>query len=343
MPGSGRVVMTWPSGGHNAGCLCFGPDGFLYIATGDGSGPNPPDGLTTGQDVSDLLGSILRIDVDNAAAGRDYAVPADNPFVGLDGARAEIWAYGLRNPFKISIDRETGDLWIGDVGAGRWEEIDFAPYGGDAPLNFGWPECEGTHEVGSSTSCSFDHDGPVVEIPRPSGGGAITGGYVYRGSEIPDLYGHYVFGELTSRNVYAWDRSTVDSGTGLGVIEILDNYERQFATFGETEDGELLIRQGDKVAAEASLRRAWELAPETGRFAYVLSVALQDAGQVQEASAVLAQAYRRRPADVNLLFALVQALHGAGDLVTARSYAAELAKRLPGDPRVRQLQAALGQ
>src|SRR5690349_17896929 len=107
--GSEQVLLTWPSGGHNAGCLEFGPDGYLYIATGDGSGPNPPDGRTTGQDVSDLLGAILRIDVDHPSGEQSYSVPADNPFVATTGARPEIWGYGLRNPWKFGIDPRTGD------------------------------------------------------------------------------------------------------------------------------------------------------------------------------------------------------------------------------------------
>ncbi len=131
VPGSEQVVITWPGGGHKAGCLEFGVDGYLYIATGDGAGPNPPDVLTTGQDVSDLLGAMLRIDVNGRTGEQAYAVPLDNPFVDLPGARPEIWAYGLRNPFKFGIDRQTGQRlcrrqWLGNVGddpphRARWE------------------------------------------------------------------------------------------------------------------------------------------------------------------------------------------------------------------------------
>ena len=123
IPASEQVIITWPAGGHNGGCVEFGKEGYLYISTGDGSGPNPPDGLTTGQDVSDLLGAVLRIDVDRSEGDRAYAVPADNPFVDLDGARPEIWAYGLRNPWKIGVDPATGNVFAADNGWETWEMV----------------------------------------------------------------------------------------------------------------------------------------------------------------------------------------------------------------------------
>ena len=233
---AGEVILEieQPYGWHNAGTLVFGLDDLLYIASGDGGASV---GQNTAQHDDSLLGKILRIDPRGHAT---YAIPPGNPFAGDSSKAQEILHKGLRNPWKISIDRETGDLWIGDVGAGSWEEIDFATYGGEAPLDFGWPECEGTHEVGSSTPCDFDHQRPVIEIPRPSGGGAITGGHVYRGSALPDLYGKYVFAELVSENVYAWDRTTVDEGTGLGVVETIDVFGL-IVTFGETEEGEIVV------------------------------------------------------------------------------------------------------
>jgi glucose/arabinose dehydrogenase len=122
-PASETVLVRWLAGGHNGGCLKFGPDGFLYITTGDAASPTPPDPLDTGQDISDLLASILRIDVDHADPGMSYAIPADNPFRDLSGARGEVWSFGSGNPWKMSFDRETGDLWVGDVGWEMWELV----------------------------------------------------------------------------------------------------------------------------------------------------------------------------------------------------------------------------
>ncbi len=140
---SETLIIDWLQGGHNGGCLKFGPDGCLYISTGDGGFAFPPDGLNAGQDVSNLLSAILRIDVDLEDEGRLYAIPRDNPFVKLDKARGEIWAYGLRNPWKMSFDRKTGDLWVGDVGWELWELV-YRVRKGD---NFGWSLVEGRQAV----------------------------------------------------------------------------------------------------------------------------------------------------------------------------------------------------
>ncbi len=247
VPGEFVFEIEQPYFNHNGGTLAFGPDDLLYIASGDGG---LSVGQNTAQDDDSLLGKILRIDPRGQPT---YLIPPGNPFAG-DGSKAqEIFHKGLRNPFKISFDRETGDLWIGDVGNGDWEEIDYHAYADAAPKNYGWPHCEGTHEVGSSNPCAFVHDRPVIEIPRPSGGGAITGGYVYRGSALPELYGRYVFAELTSRDLYAWDRTTVDPGTGLGEIEVVSVFG-QLATLGETEAGELILPQF-KVSGTSEIRR----------------------------------------------------------------------------------------
>src|SRR4029079_11329337 len=141
-PASEAVLITWPSGGHNGGSLQFGRDGYLYISTGDGAGPNPPDPLKTGQDVSDLLSSVLRIDVDRPAGGKPCRVPDDNPLVNTAGARPEIWAYGFRNPWRMSFDSTTGALWVGDVGWELWEMIYSVERGG----NYGWRVTEGGRE-----------------------------------------------------------------------------------------------------------------------------------------------------------------------------------------------------
>src|SRR5262249_30434674 len=136
---SEKVILEYPSGGHNGGCLRFGPDGYLYIGTGDGSGI--ADGLETGQDLSDLLGSILRIDVDKTDPGLNYAIPKDNPFVKMKGARPEVYAYGLRQPWKYSFDKKSGDLWAGEVGQDLWEMVYKIEKGG----NYGWSVMEGSH------------------------------------------------------------------------------------------------------------------------------------------------------------------------------------------------------
>lgn len=237
-PGS-EVVITeveQPYANHNAGQIAFGPDGYLYIALGDGGSAGDP--LGNGQNLSTLLGSILRIDVSGLSGPGDYEIPADNPFVGIEGAREEIWAYGLRNPWRVSFDSETGRLWAGDVGQNSWEEIDIIAKG----ANYGWNIMEGRQCYSPATGCN--ESGltlPVIEYDH-SQGCSVTGGYVYRGDQATSLQGYYVYGDYCSGNIWAlaYDGSVVTEN-----ILLVDS-ELSITAFGEDLTGNLYIldRQG---------------------------------------------------------------------------------------------------
>jgi glucose/arabinose dehydrogenase len=203
---TGRLIFfaEQPAANHNGGMLAFGPDGYLYLALGDGGGAN--DRYGNGQRPDTVLGTLLRLDVDGGdpVGGVAYAIPADNPFAAGGGA-AEVWAYGLRNPWRFSFD---GDLlYIGDVGQNRWEEIDVARVA-DAGLNYGWPIMEGTNCFSPSSGC--DPEGlhlPVIEYPHAEGC-SVTGGYVYRGRAIPELNGRYFYSDYCG----GWLRSFLYEG-----------------------------------------------------------------------------------------------------------------------------------
>jgi len=223
------LAVEQPASNHNGGLLLFGPDGYLYIGLGDGGGGNGQNG----QDLGTPLGKILRIDVDRRDPDLPYAIPPDNPFVERAGARPEIWAYGLRNPWRFSFDRETGELWIGDVGSALYEEINFQPanVGG---LNFGWDLMEGT-ACRASDCEGLDLFVPVGGFSREEGC-VITGGYVYRGSEIPALRGTYLYADYCSGDVWGlvpegddW-RKIGPVATGLRIV-----------SFGEDAAGELYL------------------------------------------------------------------------------------------------------
>jgi glucose/arabinose dehydrogenase len=197
---SRRPVLTIDheqEGNHNGGQLQFGPDGYLYIATGDGGGSGDP--YENGQDLRSLLGKILRIDP-RAAGSQSYSIPADNPFVGVAG-KDEIWSYGLRNPWRFSFDRETGDLLIGDVGQSAWEEVNYdpAPRAGRG-VNFGWDCREGRHDFEFDAGCPprTQLTDPILEYPNVSGPAAVTGGYVVRDPSLGELYGRYVYADVYS-------------------------------------------------------------------------------------------------------------------------------------------------
>jgi glucose/arabinose dehydrogenase len=232
-PGSGRVLLAIPDtrSNHNGGQLAFGPDGFLYAGTGDGGGAGDPD--RSAQDRNHLFGKILRIDVDR---GDPYGIPADNPFVAQGNAKPEVWALGLRNPWRFSFDRATGDLWIGDVGQNAIEEVDVIPEARRGGLNFGWSVVEGTRcfrEPGCSVA---GFTPPVFEYTHDDGGCSVTGGYVYRGRDIPALTGRYLFADYCQRPILALRRDgerfvadTVVTGPG------------SIGSFGEDETGEIYV------------------------------------------------------------------------------------------------------
>ena len=214
-------------GNHNGGQLAFGPDGYLYIGTGDGGSSGDPD--ENAQNLGSLLGKILRIAVEpvptfvpagdfhvflpaltHGGLGVNppaYRIPADNPFVGVAGARGEIWAYGLRNPWRFSFDRLTGDLYIGDVGQGDWEEIDFQPQASKGGENYGWDVMEGMHCFGATTCDQSGKILPVFEYDHSGERCSVTGGFVYRGTDYPDYLGTYFLADFCSREVWALTRS----------------------------------------------------------------------------------------------------------------------------------------
>lgn len=238
------ITIPQPFSNHNAGDLNFGPDGNLWIAMGDGgAGCDPGD---VSQDPLELLGKTLRIDVDG---GSPYAIPVDNPFVGPDGIDDEIWSLGLRNPFRFSFDRTTGDLWTSDVGQNSWEEINFAPATSLGGENYGWDCLEGTHDaslpnpVGSSCSttaaCTGPFVDPVHEYDHSGGRCSVIGGYVYRGATYASLLnGYYFFADICSADLHA-----LSPGACPGTF-ILRSYGTPVSspsTFGESNTGELLV------------------------------------------------------------------------------------------------------
>ena len=237
-PESEVIIMEveQPYSNHNAGQLAFGPDGYLYIALGDGGGAGDPEG--NGQNLGTVLGSILRIDVSGLSAPGDYEIPADNPFVGTEGAQEEIWAFGLRNPWRFSFDSETGLLWAADVGQNLWEEIDIIAKG----ANYGWNIMEGSHCYSPSTGCN--QSGltlPIFEYDH-SQGCSVTGGYVYRGDQIPSLQGYYIYGDYCSGNIWA----LAYNGSVVTENILLVDSGLIITSFGEDLAGNLYIldRQG---------------------------------------------------------------------------------------------------
>lgn len=239
--GTELVVLEVPQpfANHNGGSLEFGPDGMLYLGLGDGGSGGDPQG--NGQDPSTLLGSILRIDVRDASAERPYAIPSDNPFAGDAVKRNEIWAYGLRNPWRFSFDRETGTLWAGDVGQNALEEIDVIVAGG----NYGWNIMEGT-QCFRADEC--DEEGlvlPVAEYGRDAGC-SVTGGYVYRGEAIAALRGLYLYADYCSGRVWGLEAEAAAGGEAVQASVLLDGGP-QIASFAENLGGEVYVLAFDGV------------------------------------------------------------------------------------------------
>ena len=215
---------------HNGGGMAFGPDGYLYIGSGDGGSEGDPN--RTAQNLQTLLGKLLRINVDS---GDTNLIPSDNPFVGKVGMQ-EIWEYGLRNPWRFSFDKLTGDLYIGDVGQDAWEEVDFVPGGTAGGLNFGWSYYEGTHPYQDQPPASATFTWPVSEYSHTDGC-AITGGYVYRGTALPEWQGIYFYGDYCKGNVWG----LIQTSQSIWQSKILFTTSAKITTFGVDEAGELYI------------------------------------------------------------------------------------------------------
>ncbi len=248
-PETQRVMLTWLAGGHNGCCLKFGPDGYLYISTGDGTGPNPPDTLRAGQDVSNLLSAILRIDVDHSRNAEPYSIPPDNPFVTLAGARPEIWAYGLRNPWKMSFDRQSGDLWVGDVGWDTWELVYQVERGG----NYGWSIMEGSQPINADSRRGPTPILAPVHQHDHAEARSITGGFVYRGKRIPELVGAYVYGDFVTGKIWALWKG---ENRAVRIVELADT-PYQIIGWCETNDGELFFADYERTG------QIYRLVPQT--------------------------------------------------------------------------------
>ena len=239
-PKSEEVIMTikQPFWNHNGGTLVFGPDGYLYIGLGDGGMRDDPH--DNAQNLKVLLGKILRIDIDHKDQGINYAIPKDNPFAGRgDGSRGEIWASGIRNVWRIAFDRKTGDLWAGEVGQDLWEEIDLITRGG----NYGWNLRESKHPATPKTKPNFKGSGPRSDLIEPiweyhhDVGKSITGGSVYRGKQIPELDGAYIYADFVTGQIWAlwYDAKKKEVTANRTLLE----KGAPIMSFGEDDNGEI--------------------------------------------------------------------------------------------------------
>lgn len=290
---SERVLMKWPSGGHNGGCLRFGPDGYLYISTGDASGI--ADELQTGQKIDDLVGAILRIDVDREDPGLSYGIPGDNPFVKTPGARGEVWAYGIRQSWKFSFDRKLKTLWAGEIGQDLWESIHIIKKGG----NYGWSIVEGRHPFRPERQ---QGPGPIeqsiVEHPH-SDFRSITGGYVYHGTRLPELTGAYLYADYDTGKVWMlrYDGEQVTENreltdTNLRLVEFAEDQAGE-VTFVDHIGGQLhqLVpnpKRGEisdfpkKLSETGLFASTKEMEPAAGLIPYSVNSALWSDGALKE-------------------------------------------------------------
>ena len=224
------LVVMQPESNHNGGMVAFGPDGYLYIGMGDGGAGGDPGNRA--QNPEELLGKILRIDVDH---GDPYAIPADNPFA-QQGGRPEIYAMGMRNPWRFSFDFKTAELWVADVGQEKWEEVDLVTRGG----NYGWRLMEGAHCYNPAVACpTAGLAVPVMEYGHEAGRCSIIGGYVYRGRALPALQGWYVSGDFCSGEVFVFRKS--DESGGVAGPTVLLKTSFRISSFGQNEAGELYV------------------------------------------------------------------------------------------------------
>ncbi len=244
-PGSERVLLTeaQPAANHNGGQIAFGPDGYLYIGLGDGGGAG--DNFGNGQRQDTFHAKILRIDVNS---GDPYGIPDDNPFIGVEDHRPETYMWGLRNPWRFSFDRQTGDVWIADVGQGDWEEVDI----GYAGANFGWPEAEGNHCYTPGCDLSA-YEGAVFEYDHFDGI-SITGGFVYRGCRMPDLKGVYFYSDYNYFNSPLWSLTWDGSSSTEAGPVTLGSTTGLISSFGEGELGELYV-------CDHTGGRLWKIVP----------------------------------------------------------------------------------
>lgn len=235
-PDSGQIILSinQPFANHNGGNIAFGPDGYLYIGTGDGGSAGDP--LGNSQNPAALLGKMLRIDVNGNDGDKAYAIPADNPYINKADFAPEVWAMGLRNPWRFSFDRETGDLYIGDVGQNQYEEVNFQPANSSGGENYGWNIMEGLHPYSDETAPDGLVD-PFFEYSHADGHCSVTGGTVYRGEALLDLQGVYLFGDYCSGIVWASQRDTSGDWQTHKFLET----GNRISSFGEDEAGELYL------------------------------------------------------------------------------------------------------
>lgn len=336
------LTILQPFDNHNGGDLSFGPDGYLYICTGDGGdGGDPQD---NGQDTTTPLGKVLRIDVDNGTGsapdyefGSGYTIPTSNPLAdGPGNSLDEIWALGLRNPWRFSFDRLTGDMWIGDVGQGAWEEIDFEPAGSPGGLNYGWRCYEGDHTF-NTTGCGAAslYTFPVHEYGRGDGSCSVTGGYVYRGADFPLLYGLYLYSDYCNGMIWG-----LKNEGGEWVNEPLFDSVNQPTTMGEDYRGELYLGSLD-----GSLYRVVETAcPNLVVNDDPISGGTYQAGEVLTSSGTVANGsnvvFKAGTAIVLQTGFLAEAGSAFQALIEACTPAADLVARPPQTEEYRTMQPA---